>query len=116
MGEVHARIPMRTGDEIRALQRENAEADERVWRALQEDAGGTSGGQPPACRFRRADRSRSPDRGRQSANAEAAADRVERLKRGEAVAGGLGEPVDVECVFREAGWTAIAFDDGSGSR
>jgi hypothetical protein len=35
IGSIHARIPMVTIDEQRALQRENAEADERLWADLQ---------------------------------------------------------------------------------
>lgn len=42
-----------------------------------------------------------------------AKDRVERLKRGEAVAGGLSKPLtraDAKRIFREAGMTAASFD------
>jgi hypothetical protein len=38
-----------------------------------------------------------------------AKDRIARLKRGEPVAGGLGKPVDIERIFRDAGWTAATF-------
>jgi hypothetical protein len=36
IGQVHARIPMPTVDEQRQLQKENAEADERLWSSLQD--------------------------------------------------------------------------------
>jgi hypothetical protein len=35
LGSVHARIPMVTIDDMRAVQRENAEADEKFWSGLQ---------------------------------------------------------------------------------
>jgi hypothetical protein len=34
IGQIHARIPMPTADEQRQLQKENAEADERLWSSL----------------------------------------------------------------------------------
>jgi hypothetical protein len=35
LGAIHARIPMVTIDELRTLQRENAQADEKFWAGLQ---------------------------------------------------------------------------------
>src|ERR1700730_2449595 len=41
LGDVHARVPMVTADEQRALQLENAEADERFWSSVQDMNAGT---------------------------------------------------------------------------
>jgi hypothetical protein len=111
MGEVHARIPMPTGDEIRAIQRENIEADERLWGQLAEmQAERAEGNRQLAATAERTAAEAQAEADKARAEAEAAADRLDRLKRGEAVAGGLGEPVDIERVLREAGWTARDFN------
>jgi hypothetical protein len=97
LGEVHARIPMVTIDELVEVKVENAEADERLWSSLREmheeqtkslkqlAAGAESG---------IAENQSAADDA--AAKAAEAKERVERLKRGEDVPGGLGKPVDVE--------------------
>jgi hypothetical protein len=109
LGDIHSRIPMVTLDEQQALKLANAEADERFWTGLramhEEQVEGHKGLVAVA--------ERTIARG-QAGAAEAAAkagevkDRVERLKRGEDVPGGLGKPLtheDLKRIFREAGWT-----------
>jgi len=68
IGSIHARIPMVTIDEQRVLQRENAEADERFWAALQDMNASTAEGQRglAANASRKALRSFSERRGRKS--------------------------------------------------
>jgi hypothetical protein len=44
IGSVHARIPMITIDDMRAVQRENAEADEKFWSGLQDMNAGMAEG------------------------------------------------------------------------
>ena len=107
LGEVHARIPMVPIKERRALQLENAEADERFWESLRDmhqanlddnkgmvEAAGRAVAQAQS--------------GVEAASAKAAAakDRVARLKRGEEVAGGVDRKLtreDAERAMREAG-------------
>ena len=110
LGEIHARIPMATFEEIRALQIENAEADEHLWRQIAElQAEQAEGNSQLATKAGHAAAEAKEQAANASTKAEAARDRVERLKRGEAVPGGLGKPVDIEQAFREAGWTATDF-------
>lgn len=110
LGEVHARIPMATMDEIRALQLENAEADERVWQGLAEmQTEQAEGNRRLGAEAERKAAEAKAQAENASVAAEAARGRIERLKRGEAVAGGLGKPVDIERIFRNAGWTAADF-------
>jgi hypothetical protein len=107
LGEVHVRIPMVTMEEIRAVQLENAEADEPLWRGLAnmqaEQAGGNR--QLAAAAERKVAEGQAAVERANTAGA-AAEERIERLKRGEAVSGGLGKPIDVERIAREAGMTA----------
>jgi hypothetical protein len=117
LGEIHGHIPMVTPDEQRAVQLENAEADARFWadhrdfseaqveghRALAATVEtAIAGGQAVAT-----------DAGAKAATAK---DRVERLKRGEDVPGGLGKPLtwkDAERICREAGLTRADMRDAS---
>ena len=106
LGEVHARIPMATLEEIRALQLKNAEADERVWQSLAEMQTEQATGNQQLAATAEQKAAAAQTAARQAKTAAAAAkERIERLKRGEAVAGGLGKPVDLERLMREAGWT-----------
>jgi hypothetical protein len=110
-GAIHARISMVTPDEQRALQKENAEAEEKFWARIHDMHAGTvedhkglavtvdgkiSNGQ--------AEMAKAADR------RAAARTRHERLQRGEDVPGGLGKPFALEDVMRmlrdEFGWTA----------
>jgi hypothetical protein len=107
LGEVHARIPMVTVEEMRSLQLENAEADEHFWHGFAEmEAERATGNEELAASAQRTATEAKAQAEQANKRAEAAKDRVERLKRGEAVAGGLGKPVDIDQVMREAGITA----------
>jgi hypothetical protein len=108
LGDIHARIPMVTLDEQRALKLENAEAEQRFWAQLQDmHESRASDHQHLAAITERAvaeGKTRAADAG---AKAAAAKDRAERLRNGEDVPGGLGKPpMDAERIAREAGMTA----------
>jgi hypothetical protein len=102
--DIHARVPMVTLDEQRDLQLRNAEADEQLWttmRSLSEDnladlrqlVGQTE---------RNMDQIK-PLIANADAKATIARDRVEKLKKGEALSGGLGKPRTREDVIAALG-------------
>jgi hypothetical protein len=109
LGEVHARIPMVTIDELRALQLENTEADARFWAGLRDMHQATADDHKQlAATIERTIATAAAGAEMSNANSEAAKDRVARIKRGESVAGGLGKPLtreDLIRILREAGWT-----------
>ena len=106
LGEVHARIPMVTIEEIQTLQLENAEADERFWQGFAEMQTERAGGNDQLAATAQQVASEARTQAENAAKkADAAKDRVARLKRGEAVTGGLGKPIDPERLSREAGMT-----------
>jgi hypothetical protein len=105
-GDIHARIPMVTPDEQRALQLENAEADEWFWSAMHvnnqstvDDHKALVATAQGAIATGEAAAAKAAD------NLARAKDRVERIRRGEDVQGGLGKPVDYEATLRKAGMT-----------
>jgi hypothetical protein len=106
LGDIHARIPMVTLDEQRALQLVNAEADERFWTGFkdlnEEAATGHKALSVNAERTAASQQARASDA---AANAVAARDRAERIKRGEDVPGGIGKPVDIDAVLAAAGFS-----------
>jgi hypothetical protein len=98
LGDIHARIPMVTLDEIQAAKIEIAEADERSWSGLHEmhtEQIAKAEGQIVDLKI---------EAEKTAAGAAEAKDRIERLKRGEDVASGLIKP-DTEKMLRESGWT-----------
>jgi DNA-binding transcriptional MerR regulator len=94
---IHAQVPMVTLDEIRVLQRKNFESDERVWshmRDMQQERAAAL-------------KARAEALMRDAAEAEAharvagekageAKEKLDKLDKGEAVKGGLGEPMTLE--------------------
>jgi hypothetical protein len=109
LGNIHARIPMVTLDEQRALQLENAEADEKWWTGLQ-DIGQSqvSGHKELVATTEQAIASGEAEIAKATAKVVAAKNRVERIKRGEDVPGGLGKPhtrQDFERELIKAGFT-----------
>jgi hypothetical protein len=109
LGEVHARIPMVTIEEVRTLQLENAAADQRFWNGLRDmHAEAAEGNKQLAVSAERKAAEAQAGAEAACAKAEAAKDRAERLKRGETVSGGLGKKPtreDFERILRDAGWT-----------
>jgi len=104
LGAIHARIPMVTIDELRALQRENSEADEKFWAGLQgmnrELAEGHKEVAAKSARIAADAESRAADA---AAKASVAKDRIERLAKGEDVSGGLGKPMTRKALLKAAG-------------
>jgi hypothetical protein len=107
LGAVHDRIPMVTIDEIRALQLENAEADERFWSTLQDMHESTAqdhttlrGSVERAITDAKAGATKAGE------HAAAAKNRKDRLKNGEPVGGGLGKPMTMVEIAAQLGWTA----------
>jgi hypothetical protein len=107
LAAVHARIPMVTMDEQRALQLENAEADERFWSSFHGmNAGTAEDHKGLAARTASAIAKSEAAAAKAASNAKAAQERIERIKRGENVEGGLGKlhiREDFERILREAG-------------
>ena len=107
LGAIHARIPMVTLDEQRALQLENAETDEQFWSSLHDmHAGSVEGHKALATTVERAIAVERAGMADTAAKREAAKERRERLERGEDVPGGFGKPFtreDMERILREAG-------------
>jgi hypothetical protein len=106
---IHARIPLLDGEDIRSVQRENAEADEKFWSVLQ----------GMAAEMAESNKALAATASRTAAEAEALAknaadkivmlkDRLDRLAKGEDVKGGLSKPMtweDGERILKDAGWS-----------
>jgi hypothetical protein len=107
LGAVHAKVPMVTADEQRALQLENAKADAQFWDRMADMYGGTATDHKGlAARAERTAAEGEVERAKAAEHAE----RVERIERGENVEGGLGkQQIDVEAILIEAGWTKADF-------
>ena len=110
LGDVHARIPMVTVEEQRALQLRNAEADERFWTSLHDlHAGTVEEHQGLAMTVEHRVAEGQAEMAKVAIHRDAAKERRERLQRGEDVPGGLGKPFtreDATRILREAGWSA----------
>jgi hypothetical protein len=104
---VHAKIPMPTIDEQRALQLENAKADAEFWDRIHGmNAGTVEDHKGLIATAEKAMASGKAEMDKAAANAHSAKDRVARIQRGENVEGGYGKPADFHSVLREAGFTA----------
>jgi hypothetical protein len=93
LGAVHARIAMVTADEQCALQLENAEADAQFWLNFRDmNAEPVEGHKGLVAQAERKIADGQSATANAAANAAIAKERIERLKRGENVEGGLGKP------------------------
>jgi hypothetical protein len=103
---LHARIPMVTPHEQRAIQEANAEGDEQFWDAMR-DIGASSVEEYKALIARAETKIAEHAAGAAEAGerAQAAKDRLERIRRGESVPGDLGKPFDAERALKAAGFT-----------
>jgi hypothetical protein len=101
------RIPRITDDDMRTLQRENAEADKAFWAGLESLNENMEKRKKDFGEFvlREAADIKAA---REAATKEIAAanGRLDQLAKGEDIKGGLGKPVDVEKMLRDAGVTA----------
>jgi hypothetical protein len=115
LGSVHERVPMPTPDGQAALQLEAAKEDARFWRSIQDMNLSTAEGHK-----RLAERAEQKQRALEAIAADAgdravaAEDRVARLKRGEAVAGGITKPLDVAAILRSHGWSTSDLSHAAG--
>jgi hypothetical protein len=104
---VHARIPMVTPEEQRSLQEENAKADEQFWSGLRDmHAENVEGHKGLIATAERAIATGQAGIAEADAKTTAAKERLDRLARGETVAGGFGKPIAIEEVLKADGWTA----------
>jgi hypothetical protein len=100
-GALHARIPMVTPDEQRALQRENFVDDEKFWDTMS-GLGAASVEEHKALIAIANKKIAEHEAGAAKARAEleAAKDRLKRLDRGEGVSGGLGKRPDLRAQLK----------------
>ena len=105
-GALHARIPMVTPDEQRAVQAENAKDDERFWGGIRDlNASGVEGHKGLIALAERKMTEQTASAAEAAERAAAAKDRLERLERGESVSGGLGKRPDFDKIMKAAGVT-----------
>jgi hypothetical protein len=103
---LHGRIPMVTAEEQRAVQEENFKDDERFWDTMW-DLNAASAEEHKSLIAT----AEAKLKGHESAAADAsekletAKNRLQRLQRGESVAGGLGKKFDVAAAMKAAGIT-----------
>jgi hypothetical protein len=106
---IHARIPMVSMDEQRALQLETATSDARFWSGIHDmNAGTVEDHKQLAATTAAAIEKGETAAAAAAARAAAAKDRAERIARGENVEGGLGRPLTYEDfvrIMKEAGMT-----------
>ena len=104
LGSVHARIPMPTQDDQRAIQLENAKEHAQFWEALQdlqvseiEDRKGA------LCAMQRSIAEREPAAADAAAKTKIAQERLGRIERGEEV-GGVGKSGSLKDLLAAIGW------------
>jgi hypothetical protein len=105
LGDIHARIPMVTLDEQRALQLERAKADEQFWATMHDmHAGNVEGHKALATTVQRAITQGQGGMADTAEKRDAAKERRERLERDEDIPGGIGKRFtreDAERMLRE---------------
>jgi hypothetical protein len=94
---IHARIPLFDGEDIRSVQRENAEADEKLWTTLH------SGDAEMAEALKKQADQAGAHAKISGEMVAAAKDRLDRLAKGELVRGGLQKPMSRAAMLRAAG-------------
>ena len=106
---LRARIQPVTDDDIRTVQRENTEADERLWSALQGmNAERAEGNKALAAMASRKGAEADAQAKYAAEKAASLKDRLDRLAKGEDVKGGLSKPLtleDYERILKDAGWS-----------
>jgi hypothetical protein len=107
LAAVHARVPMPTPDDQRAVQLENARTEAKQWEDLRDIAAERAKGHTEL--IAQAEQARAASETAAAATAAQSADaqeRVARLERGEDVPGGLGKPMSAKDIVAALGWTA----------
>jgi hypothetical protein len=109
-GALHARIPMVTPDDQRAIQEENAKDDEQFWGSVHDmNAELVEGNKALVAKVEATIAEVAPQVQAAAERRDIAKARLEKIKRGETVAGGLGKRIDFEALLNEAGWTSLDF-------
>jgi hypothetical protein len=97
---------MVTPDEQRAIQEENAKDDELFWDALHDlNASDIESQKQLIARAEAKIAEQKPLAAQAGEKAEAARERLAKLKQGESVSGGLGKKLDVLAMLKAAGFT-----------
>jgi hypothetical protein len=109
LGAVHARVPMPTIEDIRALQLQNSEANEKFWTGLRDIRQARADDHKQLlATIQQTIETAEADAKAAAEKACDAGERASRLRAGEDVVGGLGkQPIqeDLERILRDAGWT-----------
>ena len=112
-GALHARNPMVTPDEQRSIQEENAKDDERFWDTMRDlNASHIEGHKALVAKAEAKIAEMVPEVAKAAEKVEVARNRLEKLKRGEDVAGGLGKRFDYPAavaMLKAAGLTSKDF-------
>jgi hypothetical protein len=113
LGALHARIPMVTPDEQRAVQEENATDDEHFWETMHGmNASLVEGYRAHIALAEKKIAEVAPEVARAADAKEAAKVRLEKIRRGEDVAGGLGKRFtyeDAAAMLKAMGWAPKDF-------
>lgn len=112
-GALHARIPMVTPDDQRSIQEENAKDDERFWDGLHDmNASLAEGYKAHIAKAEMKLAELQPEVANAAERHDAAKDRLEKIRRGENVEGGLGarfEYDDMIAMLKAMGFTPRDF-------
>jgi hypothetical protein len=103
---LHSRIPMVTADEQRAVQEENFKDDERFWDTMRDlNASHIVGHNAQIALAEAKVAEMEPEVAKAAEKVEVSWDRLAKIKRGEAVPGGLGKRLDLDALIKAAGLT-----------
>jgi hypothetical protein len=106
LGALHGRIPMVTPEDIRAVQEESFKDDERFWDGMRDlNASHIEGLKGHIALAESKIAAMEPEVAKAAEKVEVARSKREKLKRGEAVAGGLGKRLDLDALIKAAGLT-----------
>jgi hypothetical protein len=106
LAALHARIPMPTPDDQRAVQRENAQADATIWEGLNGAyAAEIADTKALIATLTRTVADREAEAAKTADKAQAAAERLAKAERGED-AGSIGKPMTHKEIAAAIGWTA----------
>jgi hypothetical protein len=113
LGALHGRIPMVTPEDIRAVQDESFADDERFWDSMRDlNASHIEGLKGHIALAFSKIAAMEPEVAKAAEKVEVARSKRQKLKRGEAVAGGLGKPFgydDAIALLKAAGFTPRDF-------
>ena len=106
LGALNTRIPMVTPDEVHAVQEESFKDDERFWDAMRDlSAASVEENKSLIAGLEAKIAALEPEVAKAGEKVEVARTKLAKLKRGEAVTGGLGKRLDLRAVIKPAGIT-----------